>query len=146
MRILVAERAIDSVATSGRPFKIPIGVREAIRGRLDSLSAEVNLLLATAAAIGKEFDSSLCQSVAKVPDDQAHRLLEEASRADIVTELGRGRYRFSHALIHDVRYEELENEGRVRVHSKVGNQLEELNKGNLEPHLAELAHHFREAA
>ena len=98
VRTLMAEGAIGSAGALDHPFKIPSGVREAIRSRLDGLSSESNSILAVAAAIGNEFEFNLCQSAADVSADEAHRLLDEASSAGIVTALGHARYRFSHAL------------------------------------------------
>ena len=146
VRILMAEGAIYSDGTLDHPFKIPSGVREAIRSRLDGLSAETNTILAIAAAIGNEFEFGLCQSVADVSNDEAHRLLDEASWAGIVTAIGHGRYRFSHGLIRGAVNDELDTNGRIRIHGKIANRLEEIYREDVGPHLAELAHHFREAA
>jgi tetratricopeptide (TPR) repeat protein len=146
VRSLMAEGTIDSAGTLDRPFKIPGGIREAIRTRLDGLSPESNSILAAAAAIGNEFEFNLCQSVANVSTDEAHRLLDEAAHAGIVTGLGYGRHRFSHALLREAIYEELDSNGRIRIHGKVATALEEIYREDIGPHLAELAHHFREAS
>ena len=145
VRVLIAERAIGSEAALDRPFKIPSGIREAIRARLDGLSPESNSILAAAAAIGNEFDFNLCQSVAGVSADEAQLLLDEASKAGIVLSLDHCRYRFSHALIREAVYSELDTNSRILIHGKIGNRLEEIHRENIDPHLAELAHHFREA-
>ena len=145
VRSLMAEGAIGSAGVLDRPFKIPSGIREAIRSRLDDLSPESNSILAVAAAIGNEFEFNLCQSVADVSAEEAHRLLDEAASAGIVTALGHGRYRFSHALIREAVYDELDTNGRIRIHGKIANRLEEIYREDIDPHLAELAHHFREA-
>src|SRR6266851_2820641 len=42
VRILIAEGALESAYATGRAFKIPIGVQEAIRRRLADLSPEAN--------------------------------------------------------------------------------------------------------
>ena len=102
-------------------------------------------MLAAAAAIGNEFEFNLCQSVADVSVEEAHRLLDEASSAAIVTALGHNRYRFSHALIRGAVYEELDTNGRILLHGKIANRMEEIYRENIDAHLAELAHHFREA-
>ena len=125
--------------------KFPAAYGRRSVARLDGLSPESNAILAAAAAIGNEFEFNLCQSVADVSADEAHRLLDEASSAGIVTALGRGRYRFSHALIREAVYEELDTNGRIRIHGKIANRLEEIYREDIDPHLAELAHHFREA-
>ena len=145
VRILITERAIDSAGASGRPLKIPIGVREVIRGRLGSLSPEANSLLTLAAAIGNEFELNVCRSVADISAGESRRLLDEVSSAGIVTALDHGRYRFSHALIREAVYDELDSNNRVRIHGKIANRLEEIYRENVDPHLAELAHQFREA-
>ncbi len=105
----------------------------------------MNPILATAAAIGNEFDTDLCRIVADISADEAHRLLDEVSRASIVAALDHGRYRFTHALIREAVYDELDTAARVRVHGKIAERMEEIYRENIDPHLAELAHHFREA-
>src|SRR5206468_1136992 len=74
--------------------------------------------------------------------------LEEAARAHLIgnTAAELGRMRFSHALIHEALYRTLDVPRRIRLHQRVGRALEELYGANPEPHLAELAHHFFQAA
>ena len=43
--------------------------------------------------------------VTSISAEQVNRLLDEAAQADIVTALGHGRYRFSHALIREALYD-----------------------------------------
>ncbi|MEE8370359.1 MAG: adenylate/guanylate cyclase domain-containing protein, partial [Dehalococcoidia bacterium] len=54
-------------------------------------------------------------------------------------------YSFTHALIRETLYEELRTARRLRLHRQIGEVLEELHRDNMEPHLAELAHHFSES-
>jgi tetratricopeptide (TPR) repeat protein len=145
VRSLMAEGALGSAGAVDRTFKIPSGIREAIRLRLDHLSLEANSLLQVAAVIGNEFDFALCWNSAELPENGGRRLLEETTRAGIVTRLDRDRHRFSHALIRDAVYEELDPERRIRLHGKIASTLEETFKENIGAHLAELAYHFREA-
>ncbi|HWN58421.1 MAG TPA: AAA family ATPase, partial [Methylomirabilota bacterium] len=145
IRSLMAEGAIDSAGALDRPFKIPGGVREAIRSRLDTLSPASNSILTVAAAIGNEFEFNLCQSASEVCAEVANCLFDEASRAGIVTALGQGRYRFCHALIRAAVYDELDTNGRIRIHGKIAERMEEIYRADIDPHLAELAHHFRQA-
>jgi tetratricopeptide (TPR) repeat protein len=145
VRNLIAEGGIGSDGSPDREFKIPSGVREAIRAHLATLSPEANSILTVAAAIGNEFAFNLCRSAANVSGDEAHRLLDEASDAGIVRPLGGGRYRFCHALIRSAVYEELDTAGRVQVHRKIAEQMEETYQADIDSHLAELANHFREA-
>ena len=145
VRSLMAEGALGSAGALDHPFKIPSGIREAIRIRLSVISPDSMSLLAVASAIGNEFGFNLCHSAAEVSADEAHRLLDEAASAGIVTALGRGRYRFSHALVRGAVYEELDSSRRILVHGKIAHRLEDAHREHTDPYLAELAHHFREA-
>src|SRR5262249_12552831 len=57
-----------------------------------------------------------------------------------------GRYTFSHALVRETLSKELAPTRRARLHRRIGEALETLYDGKVEGHLAELAHHFLEAA
>ena len=80
--------------------------------------------------------------------DELLDLLDEALAARVVGDLpsGRGGLRFSHALIRDSLYGELARKERVRLHRRAAEALEAVYGHEREPHLAELAHHFLEAA
>jgi tetratricopeptide (TPR) repeat protein len=54
--------------------------------------------------------------------------------------------RFAHALIRETLYEGLTTVRRVQLHRRAGEALEALYAQDPAPHLAELAHHFFEAA
>src|SRR5208283_4832206 len=83
--------------------------------------------------------------VAGVSREDFNSCLDEASRAGIVAMQGQSRYRFVHALIRAALYEALDTNTRIRLHARLGETIEEIYAKDLKPHLAELAHHFREA-
>jgi len=120
-------------------------VRETIHLRLASLSQQTNSILSVAAAIGNDFEFTRCRLVARVSADNARRRLDEASAAGVVTPLGPDRFRFSHALIREAVYDDIDANSRVRLHGKIGEMIQDLHRDDLQPHLAELAHHFGEA-
>ena len=74
--------------------------------------------------------------------------LDEAVAARVLAEVpgAVGRYSFSHALIRQTLYDELTTTRRVRLHRRIGEVLETQYGANAEPHLAELAYHFFQAA
>lgn len=74
--------------------------------------------------------------------------LDEASDAHLITSVPErsGYYRFIHALVRETLYDELATLERLKLHLRVGALLEELYADNPAPHLAELAHHFGQAA
>ena len=53
-----------------------------------------------------------------------------------------GRSPSSTSSSRDALYRELEPSRRAELHWRVGTALEQVNRGDLDPHLAELAHHF----
>jgi tetratricopeptide (TPR) repeat protein len=140
--------AAGRLATADRldpaTFRVPSGVREAIRRWLALLSDRSSL--AAAATIGQEFELRCLQRVTQVPHDQVLDALREASGVGLVTPLSRGSYAFSHALIRNALSEELSSAERKGLHLKIGKALEELYQADADTHLAELAYHFREGS
>jgi predicted ATPase len=101
-----------------------------------------------ASVFGREF--ALEEIHRLLPDrreDRLLELLEEAVAARVIEELPQavGHYQFTHALIRATLYDELTATRRARLHHCIGEVIEELYRANLEPHLAQLAHHFFEA-
>ena len=145
VRLLVAEGKLTREPDAGSwGHAIPQGVREVIGRRLNRLSPRCNEVLATAAVLGREFDSRLLARVSGQSEIELLDALEEAIAARLLVEVreGAARYRFSHALVRDTLYDELGAPRRVRLHRAAG---EALDRGSAEiegPRLAEVAHHF----
>ena len=126
---------------------IPRGVIEAIGRRLQRQSDACRELLALASVVGREFDPDVIGTVAGRDEDEVFAALDEAAEAGLVGAVpeARGRLRFSHILVRDALYEDLPAPRRLRLHRAVAEALEDVYAGNPGPHLAELAHHHREA-
>jgi tetratricopeptide (TPR) repeat protein len=139
------ERAGDSDAFT---LSIPQGVREVIGARLGHLSPECHRVLSLASVLGREFGIDALGSMSEVHRDGLLELLGEASAARVVTDAPGSlrQQRFAHALIRDTLYEGLRVPERIRLHRRAGEVLETLHAEDPEPHLAELALHFFEAA
>lgn len=127
---------------------IPDSVREVIGRRLDRLGPDCREMLAIAATIGATFDvgclqradgASLAAVMARLDDATAAGIVEPAAE-------GRARYAFCHSLIRRVLYDRLTPLRRIELHQQVGEVLEALYGPARDDHLAELAHHFFEAA
>jgi len=146
VRLLVAEDRLEAsgLLTGG----IPEGIRHVIGRRLNRLPEAVNASLAVACVQGREFDLDVVARAAGLPSDDVLDALEEAMDARLVTEAGTrpGRFRFAHALVRETLYDELPVRQRRRLHDQVGAALAELRADDLEAQLAELAHHFSQAA
>jgi len=149
VRLLTTEDSLESITdTEAWRRMVPESLRAVIRRRLRHLSNDCRLVLVLASVLGREFDLTELERVSEVSGDQLLEVLDDAARERIVTDVpGQpGRLRFSHALIRETLYDDLTTGRRVQLHRRVGDALEELYAANLDPHLAELAHHFYESA
>ncbi len=149
VRLLHEEGRLDRpIDTFSWRSAIPPGLREVILKRLSRLSQGSQSLLTLASILGREFDISILERVADLSKEAMLESLHEAVSARLVIEAppALGRLRFSHVLVRDALYGELNVTERIRLHERAGRMLEEEYAGDLAPHLTELAHHFFEAA
>jgi tetratricopeptide (TPR) repeat protein len=146
VRLLVAENRLE--ASKLLAVGVPEGIRHVIGRRLNRLSEQANATLAIACVQGREFDLDIVTRAASLPTEVVLDSLEEATDARLVAEVGTrpGRFRFAHALLRETLYEELSVRQRRQLHERVGAALAELRADDLEAHLAELGHHFWQAA
>jgi len=147
VRLLSAEGRLDEAAQVAG-VRIPDGVRETIRHRLEPLPDRALQLLYTAAVIGREFRIDTLQRVSGADPPELDQALGEAVDNGVIAEqpTALGSYAFSHGLIRETLYDDLGPQRRARLHREVGLVLEELYAADPEPRIAELAHHFFVAA
>ena len=107
---------------------VPPTLHGLLLSRVDGLPVAARRLLQEAAVLGATFDGALLRAVATEPgaiDAELARLAE----ADFVQPLGqwheRARYRFTHALVHEVVYQNLLLSRRTELHERVGRALEQ---------------------
>jgi DNA-binding CsgD family transcriptional regulator len=147
VRFLAQEGHFSGAASAGgapQAIRLPEGVREVIGRRLNLLPAACNEILATAAVIGREFTLDvLVRASQPRTEETVLEALDEAIAAHIVEETGPGLYQFTHALVRITLYDELRTGLRRRLHHTVGEAIEAVHRRDLEPILADLAHHFR---
>jgi DNA-binding CsgD family transcriptional regulator/tetratricopeptide (TPR) repeat protein len=74
--------------------------------------------------------------------------LEEAARAGLIERADStvDSYRFTHALIREVLYDELPALERLRLHGRVADTLSQMYRTDMSPVLSTIAHHYSEAA
>ena len=149
VRLLAAEGRLAEVdARTLWTLGIPQGVREVIGRRLGRLSAECIRVLTLASVLGRDFGLDALSTLSKLSGDELLDVLDEAVAARVVSAVpeAHGRLRFAHALIRETLYDGLTTPRRVQLHRRAGEALEAFYGANPEPHLAELAYHFFEAA
>lgn len=148
LRLLAAEGRLCSTEPVSVSLAIPDGVQDAVRRRLEPLSSEAASLLEIAAVAGREFDTAVLRLAARLDPIAVVAILDEPLRHGIIvpTEGPPGRFAFRHALIREAIYEGLPLARRLPLHRRLAEGLQELALGDPELYVAELAHHFLEAA
>jgi predicted ATPase/DNA-binding CsgD family transcriptional regulator len=125
-------------------IRLPEGVREVIGRRLNLLPTACNEVLAVAAVIGREFLLDvLVRACAPETEDAVLEALDQAIVAHIVEETAPRRYQFTHTMVRITLYDELRTGRRRRLHHAVGKAIEIVQRRDLKPVLADLAHHFQ---
>jgi DNA-binding CsgD family transcriptional regulator/tetratricopeptide (TPR) repeat protein len=141
---------VDGAIRLRRPLAelgTPESVREVVGGRRAHLRPETNDLLELAATAGTEFELDVLRLAARTSEAALLAAVDEAVRSGMLEELpARGlAYRFTHELVRRALYDGLTAIRRAELHLRVGEALE-----RSAPHhgrrLADLAHHFAEAA
>jgi predicted ATPase len=149
VRLAAAEGSLDHIDDpAGLRLAVPEGIREVIGRRVGRLPEECGRILGLASVFGREFSLPPLERLSGVPAGELLDFLHESIAVRMVVEIptAPGRLRFTHALIRDVVYERIPAGQRGRLHQRAGEVLEELYRQDLDPHLAELAHHFFHAA
>ncbi len=138
------------LATYGRDgtptwrFSIPQEIRGVIGRRLSGLSNRCNQALTVASVIGREFDFDLLSRFTGSPDDDLLDVVDEAVEARVIEDMpgATERYRFSHALIEQTLCERQTTSRRARLHSRIGDALEDVYGRDAEAHASELVSHY----
>jgi class 3 adenylate cyclase len=135
---------------------LPRSVREVIGRRLQRLGGDAREVLSAGAVLGPEFDVQLLAQATGRPAPEVVDLLAEGVQAALLTRTApapapgprpraTGVYAFSHGLVQATLYDALPAGRRVGLHRDIGLAIEQSVAGRAD-RLAELAHHFLEAA
>jgi tetratricopeptide (TPR) repeat protein len=151
--LFVGEVVRVLLADAGQPIvdpvlRIPEEVQALIRRRVAGLETEAIANLKVAAVIGREFDLPVLHRVSRLSTRRLADALSAAVRAGILAEDPSvpGRYAFTHDLVRETLYQDMPAARRLALHRTIGLVLQALFAEDPEPHLAELAHHFTQAA
>lgn len=126
---------------------IPPKVRMVILGLIQRLSSLCRETVSTAALIGREFELSILADVLGRKEGSVAAVLEEAIDYSLIEEISQNpqRYRFVHALIHEVVEKETGASRRSLVHRRAGEALELRLGRRAEAYAGVLARHFDSA-
>jgi tetratricopeptide (TPR) repeat protein len=125
---------------STEALAVPQSVKEAIGRRISRLSENCLDVLHAASAVGKTFGFG---DLLPLFNDENWLLdaLDEARNAQLIHDMGRESFAFTHDKIREVLYEELNPIRRRRLHQRIGEALEAAGAAQ-DDRVQDLAHHF----
>ena len=98
-------------------------------------------LLRTAAAAGRTFELDLAVEAAGLDPDLAMDALDLLLAAGIISEAGRGKYRFTHDVLRRAIYAQFSAVRRRGLHARLADAIERRRAGDLDRYTRALAHH-----
>ena len=143
--LLTAEGQLDEAASSDAELPLPVGIIEVIAQRLEPLSPSARRALGAASVIGERFRATTLSAAVGIPELELLDLLDEGVGLGVLRPLTTPAdgYAFAHALIQATLLESLPRRERFVLHQKIGEALERHSRRE---ELAEVAHHYLEAA
>jgi tetratricopeptide (TPR) repeat protein len=124
---------------------IPDSVRDAVQGRIATLSGPARELLVPAAVAGRRFDFDLLQVLTQRSEDDLLASIKELAAAQLVVEESADRFAFRHALTREAIYASLLARERIRWHRAIADALERIGVGMPGVRLGDLAYHAAES-
>jgi len=151
IRLLSETGELEDKSGAAGPLtlEIPRGVLEVVRQRLNLVSKNCHQVLSNASIIGRGFDFRLLRILNReITEDQLLQAIDEAVVAHLIQDSDGmvDRYQFSHAVVQQTLAGELTTSRKVRLHARIAEALETIYGNLFGDHVAELAHHFTQAA
>jgi adenylate cyclase len=121
---------------------VPPTLEGLLLSRIDQVAPEARSILQQAAVLGPVFDAELLDRVAG--RERGRAALEMLRQAQVLEPLSETSWRFTHALVHEVAYNNLLQRTRSELHARTGRELEALHGPHPEriEDLVALGHHF----
>ena len=125
---------------------VPSNVRDLVVSRLDGLPASHLMTAKVASVIGRSVSAEVVRAIHPLGLDEASlgAMLKDLADAAILEPEApsAGTYVFHHAIIQEVTYDLLSLRQRQPLHQQLAEFIERRHAGELDPHSAELAHHW----
>jgi DNA-binding NtrC family response regulator/tetratricopeptide (TPR) repeat protein len=133
----------DGVSLGGH-LAVPDTVQGVLMSRIGRLAETEQSLLQSASVIGKDVPLPILAAVAELPEEALGQALRHLSTAEFLYEINSFpeiKYRFRHALTHEVAYESLRPAQRRHLHARIVAAIEALHPDRLSEDVDRLAHH-----
>jgi adenylate cyclase len=118
---------------------VPPTVEALLLSRIDRLAPEARATLQHAAVLGPALETGLLSRIGGAP-----AMLDTLCAAGLLEATGAGAFRFCHALLHEVVYQNLLQRRRAELHGRAGAELERIHGAQPQrlEDLEALGHHF----
>ncbi|HYF66298.1 MAG TPA: AAA family ATPase, partial [Herpetosiphonaceae bacterium] len=139
---------ISHLAEGASPRDLPHDIHTVMRQRLDRLSPEAQQLAAVAAVIGTAFDIELLCEAGDWSESVLQPLVAELTERQLIREAGISAgydYLFGHHVIQMAIYNRIPVATRARLHSRIGDLLEQVYDVDQPAIVRSLAGHFESA-
>jgi DNA-binding SARP family transcriptional activator/predicted ATPase len=140
--LFVVESVRASLDDNAPENVVPPRLQAVITARLAQLSAPAFELVGFAATVGRSFTLDLLAKASDWDEDSLSRALEELWQRRIIDGQGADAYDFTHGLLREVAYGELNPIRRRMLHRRVVRALEELYPPDFEALSGWLAGHY----
>src|SRR5262245_26484796 len=128
-RVLVREGERWVCTAASDTVDVPATLQGLLLSRIDRLPSDVRRALQAAAVLGAVFEDEVLRAIA-VESEDIDAALERLIEAELIQDTGSGRgsnrYRFTHALLHEVVYQNLLLSRRTDLHERAGRALEQM--------------------
>lgn len=132
--------AIEVARLAGQDGRPPREIRAIVHDRLDPLPAPVRATLAAAAVLGRSFDVDRLAVMLSTSPLTVLSDLEPAMSLDVIVPAGTDSWRFSHQIVRDVVYDEMNTVRRIELHAAaaaaIAAEASDSTLGELARHLA----------
>jgi DNA-binding NtrC family response regulator/tetratricopeptide (TPR) repeat protein len=136
--------SIQDRESPGGGLAVPDTVQGVLMSRIGRLAETEQSLLQSAAVIGKDVPLLILAAVAEQPEETLGQALRHLSTAEFLYEINsfpEVKYRFRHALTHEVAYESLRPDRRRLLHARIARAIEALHPDHPLEDVDRLAHH-----
>ena len=148
LSLLESADGVDDPTLDSGSLPLPAGVRDAISARLALLRPEGREVLGVAAVIGQRFGAGVLAAATATPAVSLLELLDEAVHLRLIRPVANSPdgYSFDHGLTRATLYDAIPRSRRMQLHDAVAQSLEGNWEAATGEGLAEIAHHYLEAA
>lgn len=137
-------RLLHSRSPAQQELPLPLGIREAVRRRVEVLPSPTRAALGVCAVLGVEAPLGIAAPVLGLPGSaEVLDLVAPAEALGLLRRSAGGSIRFEHGLVREALYHELEPEQRRALHLRVALELEQRSVGG--DGASEIAHHLLSA-